>query len=291
MKKKYFAATVIRAGLAAAVAAAALSAAACSSGERSVYSGTGGVPQAEESTEPTTIPIPDRPRHEYSGNAIVGRWTDYASYLTFSAEGTVSAEVDLTGELYFDTDGSVMADGVEVPPENVSYDGETLTIRALKGEATGVSDIMILKRTGEADPDSIDGEYELVSGTLVQSLRSQYSGAKELRLVIDWGECWLEVSDFCTYTQDSDMLVFSGAGKSLLGLDDTLAGAVLFELDGDRLTLYFNNGSAEIYDRADDEAAAAEDTDTEPDDDTGTDTVNDTDTEPEEAAGEGSETE
>ena len=193
----------------------------------------------------------DAKRHEYENGILVGSWTDYASNLVFS-DKSVSLTLDVSGSIYFEYDMSVMIDGIEIPPDNVSFDGTTLSVTAdASDEDSAIADILTLRRTdGNTDPSDIDGSYEIVSGTMAQQIREGYGAAGDsATMKIDYGDCYVCFDDFCSYTQDEDVLSLSGDGIELLGLDEATAAFIIFTVEDDQLTLYYGDETNITYEK------------------------------------------
>ena len=213
----------------------------------------------ETPTEPTTK-AELHEHHDYEDGVLLGSWQGLFMNITFKDDNTASADFDISDILMVDYSGNVLYNGDIYPPDSISYDGSELTI-SIKPEGTdSPAELAKLVRTGEADPDSIDGEYSFSAGTFYTSICSALgSDEKEpdLKMIIDDGYFYIKTDELCSYTQKADEISFSNLKFSteIVGLE---LDECTFVLDGNECTLYDKFGVIEELKKIADNSADEE---------------------------------
>ena len=170
---------------------------------------------------------------------LLGSWysEDLGGNMVFSDDNTVSVSVDYSELMYFDADMNLVISGVSCPAE---YDGTNLSA-VLGADLTGGEEMEMftLKRTGEADEDSLDGEYNLVSGSLYDELSALYEGGIDtdsIQMVID-GETLEIMMNFSEYKADGKQIEFVETSANFFEFEEGEEPICDYVIDGDTLTL------------------------------------------------------
>lgn len=245
----------IRTALTVLCAAAALALASCGGAESSesrTITPASGTTAPQNVTQPTTeatTAAEFHERHDYEDGVLVGRWRGDSAELYFQEDGMISAEFDISALMMFKPDGTFMLSGNEYPKENVQYDGTNLRIvadSAEEDEAAKPAEIIGLIRTGDPDPDKIDGVYtftnEDLKNGLVEAIVGEESEDIDMTVLIRNGHFIISVRGLCGYTQKGDVLMLSGTL-----LDFSNVGDCTFVLDGDTCTIYDSNGDTDEF--------------------------------------------
>ncbi|MBQ8296597.1 MAG: hypothetical protein IJX77_02300 [Ruminococcus sp.] len=176
---------------------------------------------------------------------LVGAWysDDFGGDMVFGDDNKISMSMDYSEIMYFDADQNLMMSGVACPSE---YDGKTLSV--VLGEEMGMTEemeILTIERIGDADEDSIDGEYKLTGGELYTELNALYTDegtTGDVNIIIDGETLEIELS-LCEYKADGKKIEFTGEGVEILGLENEEDAVCDYEIDGDNLTLTESSGS------------------------------------------------
>ena len=204
-----------------------------------------------ESTEPTTIPDYHE-RHNYDDGVLVGNWKgDFAS-LEFSEEGSLSLLNDISEIIMFTNDKTIMFNGNEYPQENVVYDGTSLKVVIPTENGENV-ELLNAERNGDANPDNLDGEYDLTSGFLAESLLESAEETEtkmpDTSLTIRNGHCFITIKNFCKYSQNADVVEFSDCTVDPSIMDYEFGRSTFTLNDDGSFTLYDVDGNTETFEK------------------------------------------
>ncbi len=175
---------------------------------------------------------------------LLGAWycEEIGGNMLFSEDNTIAVSVDYSELMYFDADKNLVISGVGCPAE---YDGTTLAV-VIGADMTGgeETEMFTLKRTGEANADSLDGEYNLVSGSLYDELSALYEGgieADSIQMAID-GESLEIIMDFSEYKADGKKLEFIETSANFFEFENEEEAICDYVIDGDKLTITESSG-------------------------------------------------
>lgn len=188
--------------------------------------------------------------------ALVGKWfneTLGGSYF-FRADGKLEMHSDYSATLHF-TSENALINNIEAPFE---YDGKKLTVSAdnktlgvpatdESGDSseTVVYDVVILERTDDENPDSIDGTYKLTGGEVYKTFSSIYSSyglIPQLSMIINCEKLTLVLS-MCEYSANGSVVQMFGDGAALFGLEDNQNAICTYEIDGNTLSITDSAGN------------------------------------------------
>jgi len=194
-----------------------------------------------------------RQKNNYPDGSLVGEWTDYNFDAVLGGDGSISVERDLSELLYYMPDGTLMADGYELPAANTKSDNGTMTIT---GDITDSGDdstvLLELKRvgdTGAEEPEIFDGVYEITGGTLKERIAEEYAGGSgsTLDIVFDAGSCEMRIENVGSYTQKGDELTLTGDRLAEAGYSPERTAGLYFVLENDSAVLHFADGTVETF--------------------------------------------
>lgn len=194
-----------------------------------------------------------RQKNNYPAGSLVGEWTDYNFDAVLGEDGSISVERDLSELLYYMPDGTLMADGYELPAANTKSDNGTLTVT---GDITDSGDdstvLLEMKRVGDTaaeNPEIFDGIYEITGGTLKERIADEYAGGSEstLDIVLDRGSCEMRIENVGSYTQKGDELTLTGDKLTEAGYSPERTAGLYFVLENDGATLHFADGTVETF--------------------------------------------
>ena len=186
--------------------------------------------------------------------AILGEWSNGASGYIFSEDRTVSLPIDFTSSAHFNSDGSFSMESTKVGKEEIKFDGTQLTVShhydASEVDEGGEQDILLLdmKRRGEADSSSYDGEYDLLNGSYRDMLAYNLAISTEkisVTAAVDGEKLKFTVNDYCSFeTNDGTLELFSENMNYVKHTDDSVK--YTYKIDGDTLTLTYEDGAQEV---------------------------------------------
>lgn len=174
--------------------------------------------------------------------AIVGEWynDEMGGTFCFDEENMVSMGMDYSEIMYFNANKELVMPGesgdeLSVPSD---YDGSTLSV-SYSDEATGTTvELMTLVRADDADPDSLDGEYELMGGDLYDALIANLFGDIDSTVSMNIsGETLSLKMSVCEYSADGENMEMFGDGLSLFGIDNQADAVMSYTISGDTLSL------------------------------------------------------
>ena len=184
---------------------------------------------------------------------ISGKWEmdDMGSYdvdgggLIFTEDGKGSMYVDVSSLLYMEEDGLNIG-GMVLEKEYITYDGLNFSVNM------NDMDMLTMKKTEQTDADVYDGQYDLVSGlltdSLMESLTENLSKDKadiDLDLVLDGQTSTVILNNVLTYTIDSKNITLDGYAE-LVGEEST-DNSFEYTLDGDTLTIKNDDETLELH--------------------------------------------
>lgn len=188
----------------------------------------------------TAVDIPKEDRT--TEGSIIGSWysADDTYGFSFEENGTGGVFVNATEMVHFTTDGKFFISSMTLEPENIQYDGSTLSVN-MQG-----TDMLTMTRNDSSNPDSFDGEYTFVSGSfydgMVSSMGASFGITPEdavVYAVVDGNEMYVKFAELFTYTADNGNINFTGLAG--LGIPD--GTATLYEFAGNNLII--TNGENE----------------------------------------------
>lgn len=177
-----------------------------------------------------------------SDPAVIGDWysEEMSGTFCFDAENQVAMGMDYSSLMYFNADKELVLvggsdDDLTVP---VDYDGSTLSV-SYADETTGTTvELMTLVRIGDADPASLDGDYELISGDLYDAFASNLYGDIDSNVtMIVSGETLTLKMSVCEYSADGENIEMFGDGLSLFGIENQEDAVMSYTILGDKLTI------------------------------------------------------
>lgn len=175
--------------------------------------------------------------------ALIGRWynEDLGGSFCFEEDNTVVLSADYSSIMYFDEDQNFIVSTVTFDSE---YDGTTLSVTMDEDDGADEETLLLeVERIGDADEDSIDGEYTLVGGDLYDELTSTFSEIDaDFTITIDGELLYLNLQ-ICEYKADGETVEFTGEGVEFFEFESEEDAICEYEIDGDTLTLTENSGS------------------------------------------------
>lgn len=174
---------------------------------------------------------------------LVGEWhsDDLGGSLCFSDDKRVSISVEYTDYMYFDSDMNLNMSGMALDSE---YDGSKLSVVLDEDDgADEEMELLTLERIGEADEDSLNGEYKLTGGELYSQLSTMFGEDynQDINMTIDDEELFVSL-DICDYKADGKKLEFTGDGVEFFDFDDEDEAICDYKIDGDNLTITESSG-------------------------------------------------
>ncbi len=171
---------------------------------------------------------------------ITGVWysDEMECALSFTDSKVLGIMVDISEEMWYDEKGVVHFVGQddESMADYCKYDGSTLQFLIDVDDVE--SDMMTLKRKGDADPNSAYGMYEMVSGMFYDQQVANYSALAESPEIdaILGNESLIILINVGSYTIDGSRVVFDKDAAAMLELSEEDA-YMDFEVKGNTLTL------------------------------------------------------
>ena len=145
-------------------------------------------------------------------------------------------------------------ESTKVGKEEIKFDGTQLTVShhydASEVDEGGEQDILLLdmKRRGEADSSSYDGEYDLLDGSYRDMLAYNLAISTEkisVTAAVDGEKLKFTVNDYCSFeTNDGTLELFSENMNYVKHTDDSVK--YTYKIDGDTLTLTYEDGAQEV---------------------------------------------
>jgi len=172
--------------------------------------------------------------------SICGDWTSeelFGAVISFGEDGVMSSSFDYSSIMCFNKDGKLEVMGQACDTE---FDGETI-----KASTEG-QEVLSLKRKGEKDDSTMDGEYEIAGGMNEEDLATFGDG--EVSFIIE-GEKLIVSAEMGEYTADGKTLVMKG-GSTILSSDTAEDGEDVeesceYKIEGDTLTLIMADDEGE----------------------------------------------
>lgn len=206
-------------------------------------------PATSQKTETdTSVDIPEEDRT--TEGSIIGAWysVDSTYGFRFDENGTGGVFVDATEMLHFTDDGKFFISSMTLEPENIQYDGTTLSVN-VQG-----TDMLTMTRNDGSNPDSFDGEYTFESGAfydgMVSSLGESFGVTPEeavVYAVVSGEEMFVEFAGLFSYSADNGSLAFEGL--ETLGIPD--GTGILYEFSGNNLIITNGNDEEMILEKID----------------------------------------
>lgn len=196
----------------------------------------------------TSVDIPEEDRT--TEGSIIGAWysVDSTYGFRFDENGTGGVFVDATEMLHFTDDGKFFISSMTLEPENIQYDGTTLSIN-MQG-----TDMLTMTRNDGSNPDSFDGEYTFASGAfydgMVSSMGESFGVKPEeavVYAVVSGEEMFVEFAGLFSYSADNGSLAFEGL--ETLGIPD--GTAILYEFAGNNLIITNGNDEEMVLEKID----------------------------------------
>lgn len=181
--------------------------------------------------------------------AVLGDWysEDLGGSFCFDDKNVVSMGMDYSSIMYFNADKElVMPDssGTEISVP-VDYDGSTLSV-SYSDDTEGASmELMTLVRTDAANPDSLDGNYELIDGELYDSLITALFSDTDttISMAVSGENLYIKMT-VCEYTADGEKLEMFGDGLSLFGIASQEEAVLDYTVSGDSLSMTDASGES-----------------------------------------------
>ena len=211
-----------------------------SSDESSEEETTEEAPTEEDTTEKKsdTAVIDDDTVNDPS--QLIGAWLSDDGYgFRFEEGGTLAVVVDATSSLYF-ADGTLYLQGNDIGKENVSFDGQTLSV------TVSGADMLTMKKEEKSSEDALDGVYDILSGAFYDGMASSFlekSGSDDFSAygVINGKSFYVEFPGMVSYTADESKITLKGTVVETLGLED--GADIKYAINGDSLILIDTNGT------------------------------------------------
>lgn len=174
-----------------------------------------------------------------SGVDITGTWRvndeGFTGGYVFGSDGTADIYV-CPDNIYF-LGGDLFIAGIHIGSSDLSYDGNILRAEILGEEA------VVLDRTGEAVPDSYEGDYILTGGSLRENIAHGMgitdAGSAELHFTVNSSSIRITAADAVDYSIDGSTLSFKGHN----GFPDSSGE---FELSGNTLSVTRTDGTKRV---------------------------------------------
>ena len=193
---------------------------------------------AETSSETVSESAPDRTVNDYENGILVGQWkNEQTNIITFNEDGSVDSIMDVSAVIHFTENKTLMLDKNEIASDFINYDGSTLDVSYVNEETGEKIQLLLLERKNKENQDNFNGIYELKGGQLYDSLSANIKTKKSgssLDLIINDSSCLLYVNNTCSYSQDGDIIDFTGINAPF---KTQKHGDCYFVLDGDTLTI------------------------------------------------------
>lgn len=182
-------------------------------------------------------------------SSIIGMWLlpDDSSYgFRFEEDMTGGIFVDATETVHFTSDGKFFVSTMTLEPENISYDGTTLTVNLADTE------ILSMTRNDGNNPDSFDGLYTFSSGLfydeMIPSMCDSFGIDEEnavLYCIVTGEQMYIEFAKIFEYSAENGVITLSGQGD-LAVLDGSTAE---YKISGDKLIMTDPDGTSAIFEK------------------------------------------
>lgn len=205
---------------------------------------------AKESSESSSMRISTAPLDE----KLLGEWYNGMAGYRFGENRKISLIYNFSDRGHFTADGALQTANALIPKENVSYDGKKIyaTNDAYNEEVGQVltSVLIDMDRVDGENPDTLDGEYTINGGIIVDVLTRELGiGAENLSFegIVDGETLIITIVDAFDYEiVDGKIDIFTNI---LQGAPDT---SYTYTIDGDTLTMNYTNAEnmpEEVYTR------------------------------------------
>lgn len=181
--------------------------------------------------------------------AVLGDWysEELGGSFCFDDKNVVSMGMDYSLIMYFNADKElVMPDssGAEISVP-VDYDGSTLSVSYSDDIEGSSMELMTLVRTDAANPDSLDGNYELVDGELYDSLITALFSDTDttISMAVSGEKLYIKMA-VCEYTADGEKMEMFGDGLSLFGMASQEEAVLDYTVSGDSLSMTDTSGES-----------------------------------------------
>ena len=181
--------------------------------------------------------------------SIIGMWLspDDSSYgFNFEEDMTGGIMVDATEMVHFTADGKFFISAMTLEPENIDYDGTTLSV-SLMG-----TDMLTMTRNDGNNPDSFNGSYTFVSGSfydgMVTSMCDSFGVDEEdavLYAIVTGEQMYIEFAKIFEYSAEDGVLTVSG----LENLDLPDGSVTEYEFSDNKLIMTDPDGTSEIFEK------------------------------------------
>lgn len=209
----------------------------------------------KESSESSSIRISTAPLDE----KLLGDWYNGTAGYRFGDNRKIGLIYNFSDRGHFTADGALQTANALIPKENVSYDGKKIyaTNDAYNEEVGQVltSVLIDMDRVDGENPDTLDGEYTINGGIIVDVLTKELGISAENLLfegIVDGETLIITIVDAFDYEiVDGKIEIFSNIIQGIPDMDYTYA------IDGDTLTMTYANTEdmsgadmpAEVYTR------------------------------------------
>lgn len=194
---------------------------------------------------------------EAIGGDVTGYWelpdtSEEKTAMGFDGNGSGSILVDATSIMHFTSDRKFYMEDMEFEAE---FDGKTITVSADASDfGTDADDvdmdltILTLERTDGSDASGLDGEYSLTGGMMGEALAGSFSEEFNteadipIYMIIEGENFCVKLDNMFTYSTDGNMLTISGLDAISDELDGIESGEVPYSVNGNKLTIFDDNG-------------------------------------------------
>lgn len=205
---------------------------------------------SKESSESSSMRVSTAPLDE----KLLGDWYNGTTGYRFGENRKISLIYNFSDSGHFTADGALQTANALIPKENVSYDGKKIYVTndAYNEEVGQVltSVLIDMDRVDGENPDTLDGEYIINGGIVVDVLTKQLGiGAENLSFegIIDGETLIITIVNAFDYEiVDEKIEIFSNILQGLTDMSYT------YTIDGDTLTMNYTNMEnmpAEVYTR------------------------------------------
>lgn len=205
---------------------------------------------SKESSESIPMRVSTAPLDE----KLLGDWYNGMAGYRFGENRKISLIYNFSDRGHFTADRALQTANALIPKENVSYDGKKIyaTNDAYNEDAGQVltSVLIDMDRVDGENPDTLDGEYIINGGIIVDVLTKELGiGAENLSFegIIDGETLIITIVDAFDYEiVDEKIEIFSNIIQGMADMDYT------YTIDGDTLTMNYanvENMPAEVYTR------------------------------------------
>ncbi len=205
--------------------------------------------QSEDAAEPTTektVRVASTPIDEQ----IIGIWSNGTSGYEFTSDHDVSLIMDYSSLVKFNADGSVTVNGTVIPKEDVTAEGNTVSIVHKYEEFDEPVDVMELEKLSSSG-SGFDGEYLFTGGDYKAAVAVSLGVEADsitLKGKVDGDSFILTAEAFCKFETNNGVLELFGEDMNYVDSNATSV-KYTYSIDGDELKLTYEDLGTEVYQR------------------------------------------